>query len=119
MINGAVYGRYKIIIKFCPKLYKNIILSITLLGNLGFDVTGFIAGLGIIGFIIGFATKDIFSNLAAGLLILITKPYKVDDEIEAAGIKGSVQEINMTFTVLISEKTQYIVLPNSKYGVDQ
>ncbi|MEN9626440.1 MAG: hypothetical protein RL557_768 [archaeon] len=69
-----------------------IILFIFIFSNLGVDVTGFIAGLGIAGFIIGFATKDIFSNIAAGFLILITKPFKVGDDVEISGLRGVVKE---------------------------
>lgn len=91
-----------------------IILFVTLLANLGFNVTAFVAGLGIMGFIVGFATRDIFSNLAAGFLILVTKPFKVDDEIEVSGIRGIVEKIDLSYLVLISENNRYIIIPNSK-----
>jgi small conductance mechanosensitive channel len=90
------------------------VLLIVIVSNLGVNVTGFIAGLGIAGFIIGFATKDIFSNIAAGLLILITKPFKVRDEVEISGLRGEIKEINLSFCSMISEHSVLIIIPNAK-----
>jgi len=96
------------------KIFLWIVLIIILLSNLGFNVTGFIAGLGAAGIIIGFATKDIFSNLAAGLFILMNRPFKVNDLVEASGIKGTVKEISMSTCVIITQAKEYVVIPNSK-----
>ena len=75
---------------------------------------GFIAGLGALGFIIGFATKDIFSNFAAGILLLIYKPFKVGDKVEIIGLKGIINEINLSACILLTEKNEWTLLPNSK-----
>jgi len=73
-----------------------------------------VAGLGVMGFIVGFATKDIFANLAAGLMIMGTRPFKVDDHVLVAGIKGTVKEINMSCCIIIGEDSTYITIPNVK-----
>ncbi|MBX4196083.1 mechanosensitive ion channel [Candidatus Pacearchaeota archaeon] len=91
-----------------------IVLLIVVLSNLGLNVTGFVAGLGAAGFIIGFATRDVFSNIAAGLLLLIYKPFRVGDDVDVAGIRGTVRQINMSLCILVAEKSVYIAVPNSK-----
>ncbi|MFW5746749.1 MAG: mechanosensitive ion channel family protein [Nanoarchaeota archaeon] len=94
-----------------------VIIILMIVANFGVNITAFVAGLGIAGFIIGFATKDIFANLAAGLLLLITRPFGVDDSVEAGGIKGIVRTINMSATTIISEDDVYVVVPNARiYG---
>jgi small conductance mechanosensitive channel len=95
-------------------LFSWALLIIIVLGNLGVDVRGFIAGLGVAGIIIGFATKDIFSNLAAGLLLVFTRPFNVGETIEVVGIKGKVKIISMTYSIIITEKGEYVVIPNSR-----
>jgi len=96
------------------KMFLWLILIIIILGNLGFNMTGFIAGLGVAGIIIGFATKDIFSNLAAGMFLLISRPFKVGDTVEVTKIKGKVKEINISTCVIITETNEYVIIPNSK-----
>ncbi|PIN72973.1 hypothetical protein COV22_01775 [Candidatus Woesearchaeota archaeon CG10_big_fil_rev_8_21_14_0_10_47_5] len=91
-----------------------VTLVLVVLGNLGVNVSAFIAGLGIAGFIIGFATRDVLSNLAAGIFLLIIKPFKVGDIVETAGIKGRVKEISIATCRIISEEGEYIIVPNSK-----
>ncbi len=91
-----------------------IILFLIILSSLGFNVAGFIAGLGIIGFIIGFATKDVLSNFAAGILLLTNKPFKINESVEVVGIKGIVKEISMSACVIITEDKKYVTVPNSK-----
>ena len=90
------------------------ILITAILGNLGFDVTGFIAGLSIIGFIVGFAVKDVLANLAAGIMILMNRPFNVGDTVIAAGTKGIVKEISMSACILEGEEQETITIPNSK-----
>ena len=91
-----------------------LILFIIILSNLGFNVTGFVAGLGIIGFIVGFATKDVLSNVAAGIFILINKPFKVGESVEVIGIKGTIKEISMSACIIITDNKEYVTIPNSK-----
>lgn len=91
-----------------------LILFIVILSNLGFNVSGFIAGLGVIGFIIGFATKDVLSNIAAGIFILINRPFKVGESVEVIKIKGTVKEISMSACIIITDSKEYVTIPNSK-----
>ena len=71
------------------------ILLIVVLGNLGVNVSGLIAGLGIMGFIVGFALKDALGNLASGVFILFHKPFRVGDWVNIGGVVGGVEKIGI------------------------
>ena len=85
---------------------------ISALATLGIDVWAMIAGLGLVGFALGFAIKDLLSNFLAGLLILIYNPFVRGDIISVTGNEGSVIEINLRYTVLQGEDKR-ILIPNS------
>tara|TARA_Y100000310_G_scaffold345527_1_gene466026 strand:+ start:22659 stop:23498 length:840 start_codon:yes stop_codon:yes gene_type:complete len=94
------------------------ILIIVLLANLGVNVSGLIAGLGIMGFIVGFALKDALGNLASGVFILFHKPFKVGDWIKVGGIVGGVERVGIAACVLKSPDNVKITIPNSKIWGD-
>ena len=86
--------------------------AVTALGTLGVDVTALVTGLGLTGFAVGFALKDIISNALSGILILVYKPFHHGDLITVSDQTGKVTEINLRYTVLDSEdKTVFV--PNS------
>ena len=89
------------------------ILIVIILSNLGIDVSGIIAGLGIMGFIVGFALKDTLGNLASGIFILFHKPFRVDDWVEVAGISGSVKSIGIAACIIHTFENQKVTMPNS------
>ncbi len=95
-----------------------IILAVIILANLGVDVSGLIAGLGIMGFIVGFALKDTLGNLASGLFILFHKPFKVDDWVNIGGVVGGVEQIGIAACTLKSPDGVKITIPNSKIWGD-
>ena len=86
--------------------------AVTALGTFGVNVTALVAGLGLTGFALGFALKDIISNLVAGVLILIYKPFQRNDHIRVKGFEGIVQAIDLRYTVLAA-KQDLIFLPNA------
>jgi small conductance mechanosensitive channel len=94
------------------------ILLIILLANLGVDVTGLVAGLGIMGFIIGFALQDTLGNLASGMFILFHKPFKVGDWVNIAGIVGEVRTVGVAACILKSPDGVKITIPNKKIWGD-
>ena len=108
------YTNLVIFIQKVIKITLWIILILIILSNLGFNITGFIAGLGVIGFIVGFATKDVLSNIAAGIFILINKPLKVGESVEVSGTKGTVKEVGISACVIITDNKEYVTIPNSK-----
>lgn len=85
---------------------------VTALGTLGIDVTALVAGVGLTGFALGFALKDIISNVLAGILVIIYKPFKPDDYITISSFKGTVLEINLRYTTLQADGRK-IFVPNA------
>ena len=90
-----------------------IFLAVIALGRLGVDVGPLIAGLGVTGFILGFAFKDTLSNFASGIMIAINQPFKVGDYVIVSGVEGAVKELNMMATVIATGDNKKIVIPNS------
>lgn len=85
---------------------------VTALGTLGVDMAAMIAGLGLVGFALGFALKDLLSNFLAGFLILVYNPFVRGDTIDVAGNAGKVMEINLRYTVLQTDD-KHVFIPNA------
>ncbi len=83
------------------------------LGTIGVDVTALVAGLGLTGFALGFALKDIISNALAGVLLLLYETINQKDRIKVAGFEGVVREITLRYTVLEADDQSTIYVPNS------
>ncbi len=88
------------------------------LSQLGIQLGPLLAGLGIAGFIVGFALQDTLSNFAAGMMILIYRPYDVGDAVEAGGVMGTVKAMNLVSTTITTWDNQKLVVPNSKIWGD-
>ena len=88
------------------------VLIVMVLGRLGVNVTPLIAGLGVTGFILGFAFQESLGNLASGMMIALNEPFKVGDVVDAAGHSGVVLEVNMMATVMKTPDGKRIVIPN-------
>ena len=83
------------------------------LSQLGISVGPLLAGLGIAGIIIGFALQDTLSNFASGMMILLYRPYDVGDLIDAGGEFGTVTEMSLVSTVILTIDNQKLVVPNN------
>lgn len=83
------------------------------LSQLGISLGPLLAGLGIAGFIIGFALQDSLSNFASGLMILIYRPFDVGDHVEAGGIMGKVDRMSLVNTTFRTFDNQVFVVPNN------
>lgn len=86
---------------------------VTAIGTIGIDVKALVASLGLTGFALGFALKDIISNSLAGVLILFYKPFHRGDHIDVAGSEGVVSSVDMRYTTLVVNEGQRILVPNS------
>ena len=84
------------------------------IAQLGIEVGPLLAGLGIAGFIIGFALQDTLSNFASGLMILVYRPFDVGDVIEAGGVTGKVDKMNLVSTMVLTFDNQLLVVPNKQ-----
>jgi small-conductance mechanosensitive channel len=86
--------------------------AITALGTMGVDVSAMVAGLGLTGFALGFALKDVLSNVLAGALILFYRPFRRHDRIQVAGFEGRVVDIDLRYTTLDTDDRR-ILIPNA------
>lgn len=84
------------------------------ISRLGVQTTSIIAMLGAAGLAVGLALQGSLSNFAAGVLIILFKPYKVGDYIEAAGVGGTVNSVQIFNTVLTTPDNKQVVVPNSQ-----
>ncbi|MBA3311955.1 MAG: mechanosensitive ion channel [Planctomycetaceae bacterium] len=81
------------------------------LGTMGVNVSALVAGLGLTGFALGFALKDIISNLLAGVLVILYQTFGEGDRIKVSGFEGKVQRIDLRYT-LLDTGTDVVFLPN-------
>ena len=111
------------------ELAKNFIVSMSskllilagllfALSNLGIQIGPVLAGLGIMGFVVGFALQDTLSNFASGMMILIYRPYDVGDKIKSAGVKGKVSKMNLVSTTIYTSENHQLTVPNKKIWGD-
>ncbi|MGB5626049.1 MAG: mechanosensitive ion channel family protein, partial [Woeseiaceae bacterium] len=86
--------------------------------QMGISLGPLLAGLGVLGFIIGFALQDTLGNFAAGVMILIYRPYDVGDVITAAGATGKVDHMSLVNTVILTFDNQKLIVPNKQIWGD-
>ncbi|MEH6747117.1 MAG: mechanosensitive ion channel domain-containing protein [Maribacter arcticus] len=101
--------------KFLLSLVKwalTIFLIITVISTLGVETTSFAALIAAAGLAIGLALQGSLSNFAGGVLLIIFKPYKIGDLIEAQGVLGNVKEIEIFTTKLITPQNKLAIIPN-------
>jgi len=111
------------------ELLKNILIStmggtvmalgvLMALSQVGISLAPMLAGLGVAGFIVGFALQDTLGNFAAGAMILIYRPFDVNDFVEVTGASGLVKKMNLVSTTITTFDNQTLVIPNSKIWGD-
>lgn len=83
------------------------------LQTVGFNVSAFIAGLGVTGLVIGFALQDISKNFTAGALLMVQEPFSLGDYISVAGTEGEVIDVQMRATELLSPDGLQVLIPNA------
>ncbi|MEM7242261.1 MAG: mechanosensitive ion channel domain-containing protein [Pseudomonadota bacterium] len=90
------------------------IAGIAVLGRFGIETTSLVALIGAAGLAVGLALQGTLSNLAAGVMLLMFRPYKIGDFIDAAGTGGKVDSITLFTTDLITFDNQHIIVPNAE-----
>ena len=90
-----------------------IVVVLTALSKLGIETTSFIAVLGAIGLAVGLAFQSTLSNISAGVMIVIFRPFSIGDFIEAGGVTGIVEELNLFNTVFKTPDNKVIIVANS------
>lgn len=86
--------------------------TLAALEQVNFDVTSFLAGLGIAGITVGFALQDIARNFVAGILVLLRQPFEIGDAVEVAGHAGTVMDVNLRDTEIKTWDGVMEILPN-------
>lgn len=120
-LNSARYQASNLLKSMLIDMSSRIVLVIGLLmalSQIGISLGPVLAGLGVAGFIIGFALQDTLSNFASGMMILIYRPFDNGDYIEAAGVFGQVESMNLVSTTILTIDNQTLVVPNSKIWGD-
>jgi len=90
-----------------------IVVVLAALSKLGIETTSFIAILGAIGLAIGLAFQSTLSNISAGVMIVIFRPFSIGNFIEAGGVSGTVEELNLFNTVFKTPDNKVIIVANS------
>lgn len=100
------------------RIVMMFVLIITIIGILGINTSSFVALFASAGVAIGMALSGTLQNFAGGVMILLFKPYKIGDWIEAAGVSGGVKEIQIFNTILTTADNKIIIVPNGKLSND-
>lgn len=90
------------------------LLALMLAGTLGLETTSIIAVLSVAGLAVSMAMQNTLSNLAGGLVLLVTKPFAPGDYVEADGVSGTIAAINMSYTTFVTPDNKEIFVPNSQ-----
>ena len=116
LVSSMVSGRVdKTVGRFAGKMAKNGIMILVLIGALdhfGVDVTSLAAILAAAGFAVGMALQGTLANFAAGVLLLVFRPFKIDDYIQVGDTEGTVEEIDLFTTKLNTLDHRHIIVPN-------
>jgi small conductance mechanosensitive channel len=109
-------GMDDMLVKFLSTMIYSVLLIAVVLASvdqLGINITSLLAIVGAAGLAIGLALKDSLSNFAAGVMIIIFRPFKIGDYINAGGSAGTVDEIGLFCTLMHTPDNQRIIIPNS------
>jgi small-conductance mechanosensitive channel len=88
--------------------------AITALGTAGLNVSALVAGLGLTGFALGFALKDVLSNFVSGVMLLAYRPFHIGDVIEMGEFAGKIESVRIRDTLVRGEDGRLIIIPNTK-----
>jgi small conductance mechanosensitive channel len=91
-----------------------VVVIIAAISQLGIQTTSFIAIFGAAGLAVGLALQGSLSNFAAGVLIVLFRPYRVGDFVEAAGVAGTIEQVQILTTILKTPDNKQIIVPNSQ-----
>ncbi len=104
-----------ILVKFMGSVTYAVLLMLVIisaLGKLGINTTSFVAIVGAAGLAIGFAFQGTLGNLASGVMLILFRPFKTVDYIEAGGTAGTVEEVQIFATILKTPDNKRIIIPN-------
>lgn len=100
------------VLAYLFRIVLKVFIAIILIAYLGVDISGLTALVASLGVGIGLAVNGALANLAGGVLILVTRPFKVDDFIDAQGVSGTVEDIRIVCTKLRTPDNEVVYVPN-------
>lgn len=113
-------GLDDMLINFISNIVYSVLLLVVImaaLDHLGIETTSLLAVFGAAGLAIGLALKDSLANFSSGIMIILFRPFKVGDFIEAGGVSGTVEEVRLFATILRTGDNRVIIVPNGQiYG---
>lgn len=115
-------GIEKTLHSFIRSIARILLYFLTVLivvGSLGIDVTSLVALFSVIGLALSLALQGTLSNLAGGIMLLVTKPFLVGDYVEIGSNGGTVQEVNLVYTKLNTFDNKRISIPNSEVSASR
>jgi small conductance mechanosensitive channel len=107
----------KTVVGFAAQFAYILVIVVAVMASLakfGIQTTSFVAVMGAAGFAIGMALQGSLSHFAAGVLMLVFRPIRVGDFVEAAGVSGTVKEIRLFSTIMATPDNVHMVVPNGK-----
>ncbi|MDJ0759347.1 MAG: mechanosensitive ion channel [Woeseiaceae bacterium] len=114
MQKGSIDSTLERFICSLVRISLMVVVIIAAIGQLGVQTTSLLAVMGAAGLAVGLALQGSLSNFAAGVLIVLFRPYKVGDYVEAAGVAGSIEEVQILTTVMKTPDNKRIIVPNSQ-----
>ena len=106
-------------VSYVVKVGLEVLVVIALIGYVGIDTSAITALIASLGVGVGLAINGTLSNFAGGVLILITRPFKDDDYIQACGYEGTVEDIRICHTRLRTTDNKVVYLPNGKLSTSE
>lgn len=110
-------GTRQLLVRFCMSVVIKgswVVLLVAVLGKLGVEVGPLIAGLGVTGFILGFAFQESLGSLAAGIMLAFNQPFKLGDYVSVCGHEGTIKQLDMMAVVLATGDNRRITIPNKQ-----
>jgi small conductance mechanosensitive channel len=114
MRKGAMEPPMRILLVRVVRVLVLAVAFVAALDKFGVQIAPLIAGIGVAGIGVGFALQGVLSNIVAGLTIIVTKPFRVGEYIEVAGVHGEVFHVDLPSTVLLHADKSRVIVPNRK-----
>ncbi|GJM23356.1 MAG: hypothetical protein DHS20C15_32710 [Planctomycetota bacterium] len=114
-LSGAKLNVSDLLKTFATTTVRKVVFFIGLivaLGTIGVDVAPFLAAAGVLGFVVGFALQDTLGNFAAGIMILLYRPYDIGQVVTAGGTTGKVTAMTLVSTTMMTPDNQKVIVPN-------
>jgi small conductance mechanosensitive channel len=112
--------RYRVLRRslFAAIVFLGVVSALLVIPQIRAVAGGILASSAVIGLVIGFASQRTIGNVVAGILIAVTQPLRLGDEVEVEGTKGVVEEIGLTYTWIRTRDNDRLVVPNEKLASD-